>query len=140
MKVLSPRVHGYLDYAAVFLLLLAPTLFGFGGAAATLCYVLAAVQGGMSLLTAYPLGAAKVIPFTIHGVLESGAAVLMLAAPWLFGFSHYDAPRNFFLVSGVGLAVVIAVTNYRTATAPTQHVGPYGRWAEVNRLATGTPG
>jgi hypothetical protein len=121
MKILSPRVHGYIDYAAVLLLLAAPTLFGFGGVAATLCYVLAALQGGMSLLTAYPLSVAKIIPFQVHGAIELLAGIFAFVSPWLFGFSHVDAARNFFIVSGVALSIVWLVTDYRSAYTTTSY-------------------
>jgi hypothetical protein len=123
MKILSPRVHGYIDYAAVAMLLLAPTLFGFGGLAATVCYVLAAAQGGMSLLTAYPLSIAKVIPFQVHGAIELLAAIFAFVSPWLFGYSHVDAARNFFIVSGVALSIVWLVTDYRSAYTATPSYG-----------------
>jgi len=115
VKILTPRVHGYLDYGAVLLLALAPTLFGFSGTPAALCYVFAILQGGMSLMTAYPLGMAKVIPFTIHGGIESGAALFLFASPWIFGFNDLSAARNFFLAAAIGLGCVIAVTNYKAA-------------------------
>ena len=115
MKFLDPRVHGYLDYAAVLLLALAPWLFGFGGTPAVLCYVLAASQLGMSLLTAYPLGIAKVIPFTVHGGVELAVAIFLVVAPWLFGFDGVDAARNFFIAAGIGLGFVYLTTNYRAA-------------------------
>lgn len=121
MKFLDPRTHGYLDYAAVALLALAPTLLGFAGVAATICYVVAAMQLGMSLLTAYPLGAAKVIPFPIHGAIELVVAIALVAAPWLFGFSTVDAARNFFIVSGLGLVGVYLVTNYKAAETSGHH-------------------
>jgi hypothetical protein len=48
--------------------------------------VLAAVHAAMTLLTAFPLGAVKIIPFPTHGVIEIVAAVFILLAPWLLGF------------------------------------------------------
>jgi hypothetical protein len=123
MKILSPRVHGYIDYAAVVLLFLAPTLFGFGGVAATLCYILGATQGVMTLLTAYPLGLAKIIPFPMHGGIELLAAVFALVSPWLFNFSHVDAARNFFIVASIGLGIVWLVTDYRAAQITTSTYG-----------------
>jgi hypothetical protein len=123
MKILSPRVHGYLDYMVVALLFLAPSLFGFTGIAATICYVLAPVQLVMSLLTAYPLGVAKMIPFPVHGGVELVTSIGLIAAPWLFGFSAFDAARNFFLVAGIGLGLVYLVTNYAAArTTTTTHI------------------
>jgi hypothetical protein len=115
---LSPRVHGYFDYGAVVLLVLAPSLFGFGGLPAVLCYVFAAVLLVLSLITAYPLGAAKVVPFTVHGGIEAVAAPLLILAPFLLGFSTVPAARNFFLIAGVGLGILFLVTNYRAAERP----------------------
>lgn len=116
MKLLSPRVHGFLDYLVVVFLLLAPSLFGFRGIAATLCYVLAPIQLVMSLLTDYPLGIAKVIPFPVHGAVELIVALGLIVMPWIFGFSIFAMQRNFFIASGVGLGLVWLVTNYVPAS------------------------
>lgn len=115
MKFLNPRIHGYIDYVAVAMLALGPTIFGFAGIAAVLCYVLAVAQLGMSLMTAYPLGVAKVIPFTVHGGIEVAVTILLVSSPWLFGFADHVTPRNFFLVSAVALGLVYVVTNYKAA-------------------------
>jgi hypothetical protein len=115
MKFLSPRIHGYLDYVVVAALLLAPSIFGFSGAPAILCYVLAVAQLGMSLLTAYPLGPVKLIPFTLHGGVEAATSVLLLVSPWLFRFAADTAARNFFIASAVVLGVVWLVTDYKAA-------------------------
>jgi hypothetical protein len=118
VKVLSPRVHGYLDYAAVLLLAFIPTLFGFTGAPAALCYVVAILHLGMSLMTAYPLGMAKVIPFTVHGGVEFATAFFLALSPWIFGFSGLDVARNFFVAFGIGLGGLWLTTNYKAAQRP----------------------
>ena len=115
MKLLSPKLHGYLDYAVVLMLFAAPTLFDYGGTPAILSYVLGAMQLLMSLMTAYPLGAAKVIPFPTHGGVEVATSVLLVASPWLFQFSQVESARNFFLVSGLALGMVWLVTDYKAA-------------------------
>ena len=125
MKVLSPRVHGYLDYAVVALFLLAPTLFEFRGLPATLCYILALAHAGLTLLTAFPLGIAKIIPFPVHGAIEAVVAVLSLASPWVFGFPAIEAARNFFLAAGALVGVVWNVTDYKAASATVDHRAPY---------------
>jgi hypothetical protein len=124
---LSPRIHGYIDYLAVALLVLAPTLFNFSGVAAGLCYGLAVVQLGMSLLTAYPLGAAKLIPFTVHGTIELITSIALIAAPFLFGFSGIAAARNFFIIGGVVLFLVWLTTNYKAAERPVAGAGVVAR-------------
>jgi len=113
MKVLNPRTHGIIDYVLVALFALAPTLFGFEGTPQTVSYVLAAVHLSMSLLTAYPLGAIKLVPFPIHGAIEVAVAVTLLALPWLLGFSQVEAARNFFLATGALVGVVFLLTNYK---------------------------
>ena len=120
---LSPRNHGYIDYLAVGMLLLAPTLFRFSGLPAALCYVLAVFQGGMSLMTAYPLGLAKIIPFPLHGSIEAVTSVALVVLPFLLGFSEVVRARNFFIVSGIALFAVWMVTNYRAAELPTGGIG-----------------
>jgi hypothetical protein len=122
-RPLNPRIHGYIDYLAVALLLLAPTLFNFSGLPAALCYVLAVVQGGMSLLTAYPLGAAKIIPFPVHGTVELVTSVALVIVPFLLGFSNVASARNFFIAGGVVLFLVWLTTNYKAAVRPTQMGG-----------------
>ena len=117
VKMLSPRAHGYLDYLFVALLLLAPTLFGFAGIAASISYILAALVAGLTLLTAYPLGVAKIIPFPLHGAIEAVASVFLLASPWLFDFAVVPAARNFYIAAGVLLAVIWLVTDYRAEQA-----------------------
>jgi hypothetical protein len=117
MKILSPRVHGFIDYAIVALLVLAPTLFAFGGIAATICYVVAAFHLVMSLLTAYPLGVAKLIPFPVHGGIELAAGIALIVMPWIVGFSAVDNARNFFVIAGIATAAVWLTTNYSVARA-----------------------
>ncbi len=115
-KLLNPKLHGWLvDYPFAALLFFAPSLFGFGGIAATLSRTLAFVHLGMTLFTAFPAGAVKVIPFKIHGYIEAFAVILLAVAPWLFGFDELVRARNFFLFCALAVAVVVAITNY---TAP----------------------
>ena len=115
MKILSPRIHGYLDYLVVAALALAPMLFGFAGTPAVLCYVLAVAQLGMSLMTAYPLGLKPLIPFTVHGGIELAVTFVLLAAPWVFRFSADLPARTFFLFAGVVLGIVYLTTDYKAA-------------------------
>lgn len=121
-KVLDPKTHGILDYALAALFLLAPMLFGFSETAATVSYVIGVLYIGTSLLTRYPLGAIKVIPFPIHGVLESVMAASWIVMPWLFGFASDAAARNFFVVAGVGLLVVALLTDYKATHAEARHM------------------
>jgi len=121
MKILNPKIHGYIDYALVLLFALAPNLLGFDGAPQILCYVLAALHFATSLFTAYPLGAVKVIPFPVHGAGEALLAPLLALAPWLLGFWQIPMPRNFFLIAAVAVLSVWFVTDYKLSELSAGH-------------------
>lgn len=116
MKFINPKIHGVIDYLAVAFLFMAPSLFGFTGTdAATLAYVAGAAQLGLSLLTAYPLGVIRRIPFPIHGMIELTFAIGLIASPWIMGFDAFETVRNVFVISGLSVVAVFTFTNYRAA-------------------------
>lgn len=133
MKILSPFAHGVLDYVLGVVFLLAPTLFGMDSTAAGLSHAIGLALIVVSLITRYPLGLFKLLPFPVHGVLESLMAVGWIAAPWLLGFSADAAGRNFFVVAGVGLLVVAALTDYRSTALRSPWSGPNRRIASGER-------
>ncbi len=113
MKILSPKVHGYLDFVVVIAFALAPTIFGLTGLPATIAYVLAVVHLALTLLTAFPLGVVGLIPFTIHGWIELLVSVGLVALPFIAGFSDIIMARNFYIAAGVVVFVVWLITNYQ---------------------------
>lgn len=112
-KLLSPKAHAFVDYGIVAMMLAAPTLFNFIGTAAVLCYVVAAFHLLMTLATAFPGGALRLIPFPIHGVIELVAGVSLLALPFILGFGEVEVARNFFMIMGLATIAAWTVTNYR---------------------------
>jgi hypothetical protein len=118
MKLLTPRAHGFLDYLVDVAFLSAPFIFDYRGTPATIGWGLAAIHFVMTILTAFPLGIIKVIPFTVHGAIELLAALGLIAMPWVARFSHVEVARNFFVASGIAVLIVWAVTDYNAAPAP----------------------
>lgn len=114
--LLSPRVHGYLDYATVLLFVLAPSVLGLVGLAATLSYVLAAVHLLMTLVTAFPMGMTSLVPFKLHGTVELVVGVVLVALAFLL---FEGTARGFYLVMGLVILAVWAATDYvgRTTVA-----------------------
>ncbi|WP_375436793.1 hypothetical protein [uncultured Hymenobacter sp.] len=117
MKVISPRMHGMLDYGTIALFALAPTIFDFDGTYATVCYVLAAGYLVITLLTDFPMGVARMIPFPVHGGLELVSGLVLLAAPFLFGFhDDNETARNFFIGMGILFLGTWMLTDWRANT------------------------
>lgn len=119
MKLLTPKMHGVIDYLSVVLLALSPTLFGLTGAGALLAYALAVIHLLMTVLTDFPLGLAKLVPLRLHGVVEILVGVSLVALPWLLArtVDLGERGRIFYTAFGVVLIGVFAVTDY-AAEAP----------------------
>lgn len=113
MKIISPRMHGYLDYVTVVIFLLAPTLIGLTGIPAILAYALAAIHLTMTLVTDFSLGAARSLPFTIHGWVERVVGPILVLVPFILGFSGDVPARNFYIAIGAVIIAVGLLTDYQ---------------------------
>ncbi|WP_295628788.1 hypothetical protein [uncultured Nitrosomonas sp.] len=113
MKVISPRMHGYLDFLTVIIFLLAPTLLGLSQLPAMLAYSLAAVHLMVTLASDFPFGVFKLIPFTIHGWIERLVGPLLIALPFILGFADEETARNFYIAVGLIIIVVGMLTDYQ---------------------------
>jgi len=113
MKMLSPRTHGVLDYLTVAAFLVAPSLLGLSGTPALIAYSLAGIHLGLTLLTASPLGAVKLVPMALHGVLELAVSVCLIVLPWILGFAAHPTPRWFYIGAGAVIFAVWLITDYR---------------------------
>ena len=87
--MISSRTHAVIDYVVGILLILAPFIFGFadGGPAQMVPTILGAGTIVYSLVTRYELSVAKLIPYPVHLGIDALAGLLLLASPWIFGFT-----------------------------------------------------
>ncbi len=111
MKILSPKIHGFLDLLTVLIFAAAPTLFNFGGLPATICYILAVVHLLLTLATAFPLGIVKIVPLLIHGAIELIVAIVLVILPFILGFT--ETARNFFVGIGIVIFIVWLISDCR---------------------------
>ena len=111
MKILSLNQHGYLDYLTVVIFLLSPSLIGLTGLAGTIAYLLAAIHLAMTLITDFPLGVIKKLPFSIHGWVERVVGPVLVVLPFVFGFD--GAAKVFYLVIGIVILLVGLLTDYQ---------------------------
>lgn len=113
MRSIGPWMHGILDYCSVIILAIAPSVTGFTGKQAMICYALAGVHFVLTILTRYPLGWVKTISFTLHGAVELLVSILLLAMPWIANFSNGVLSTRFFVCFGLLLLVIWFLTDYR---------------------------
>ena len=112
MKIISIKNHGFLDYITVLAFALIPTVFAFEGIPAYLSYALAAIHLVMTLLTAFPLGVAKVIPVKLHKLVETFVGPILVIIPWVLGFSENLTARYVYIVMGLTIIAVGLLTDY----------------------------
>lgn len=110
MKIISPTNHGYLDYVTVALFLAAPTIIGLTGIAGVIAYALAGIHLTMTLVTDFPLGIAKLIPFSVHGWIERAVGPALVLLPFLLGLQ--TPAREFYIVIGIVIILVGVFTDY----------------------------
>lgn len=116
-KVIDARTHGIIDYchAAFFL-----GMAWFCRKSEPRAALAAAVTGGFilaeSLLTDYPLGAAKVIPFEVHGRMDATFAGSSYMVPRIFGFEGTTASK-IFKANALAEASVVGMTDWNSEHA-----------------------
>ena len=116
--------HGLLEYAAGALLIAAPFLLGFDSDSAVAVSI---VVGVAVIVTAAisdnPTGLVHQIPRTIHAGLDYGLAALLVAGPFLFGFSDEGPPTAFFIALGVVHLLVTIGTRFKPPSSRSSRQG-----------------
>ena len=121
-KVIDARQHGMIDYChAAFFLGMAYVCRKSEPRAALAALLTGSFVLVQSLLTDYPLGAKKVIPFKVHGQMDAAFAASSFMVPKVFGFSDSPAASVFKGNSFVEAAVVGA-TDFSSERARSQEV------------------
>ena len=116
-KDINARTHGILDYCyAGFFLTLGFIFLKSNKRAAAASFTTGGFVLVQSLLTDYPLGAKRVIPFHVHGQIDGAFASSAWALPFLFGFAKTGA-ANIFTASSLVEGAVVALTDFSSEHA-----------------------
>ena len=108
-------VHGVIEYVAAALLVAAPFLLDFdSGAATALSIVIGVVILAIAAATDGPTSLVNQIPRPAHVALDYVLVVVLIALPFLAGFSDETAPTVMFIVLGVAHLLVTIGTRFRT--------------------------
>ena len=87
-----------------------PVLLRLSGPPALLSYALAVIHLSITLATKFPDTGHRPIPLRAHGVIELVVGVGLIALPFALGWT--DNARNYYVVVGIILLIVWAVSNY----------------------------
>jgi hypothetical protein len=114
VKLLPAWLHAVADYAVGAGLIVIALAVGGADKAVASGVVVGAVILAVSMLTAYPLGVVKVLPFTVHSAGDYLAAALLVAAPFALDFRSSDSGlAAVYIVAGIAVLAVSLVTNYQ---------------------------
>ena len=117
MKIITPFVHGVIDYCVVLFLLVSPSLFSITGLPGMLIYALSAIHFILSITSGFKLGIFKLIPFKIHGIIELLVSLILVVMPWIFGFAQVEVARNFYIIFGAIVFLTWLITDYKGKTS-----------------------
>ena len=117
MKIISPKLHGIIDYLVVVFLLASPILFGLSHEIGLYTYALAVVHLLLTILTDFNAGLLKVIPLPIHGFIELivGVALIIIAFTLL---KNDMAAHMFYAGFGIAVLAVYLLSDYRKQVKP----------------------
>lgn len=107
-------VHGIVDYLAGVLLIAAPFLLGFSGngSATAVSIVLGVLVLGLAASTDGPTSLTNAVPIPVHIMLDLAVGVVLIASPFIFGFTNDGTATPFFIIFGVLEILVVIGTRF----------------------------
>ena len=122
---IPPLVHGLMDYGIAALLIASSFLFAFTDDAATAVSIVAGVVVLLiAACTAWTAGLIKSIPVPAHAMLDLALSILLIASPFLFGFTEDGSATAFFIIAGAVYLLLTIATRF--TPAPKQPRRPRG--------------
>lgn len=106
-------LHGVVEYAAGAFLIVAPFVLDYeDGLATGASIVLGIAILGVAAATDSPVGLNRTIPVKAHVALDVVVVALLVAAPFLLGFSDEDTSTAVFIALGVAHLLITISTRF----------------------------
>lgn len=111
MKLISPKLHGLIDYSLIIFLFVSPTLMGLPKYGASYIYAIATGQLLLTIVTDYSYGMFRMVSLKMHQVIELIIAVGMIIAAFTL-FQYDELSKPFYLGLGIFWLIVVIFTDY----------------------------
>src|SRR3954463_2426707 len=112
-------VHSLIEYVAGVALIAAPLLLDYhSGAAKAVSIILGVLVLFLVATTTSTMSLINQVPLSMHIVFDYVIAAVMIASPFLFGFSGESTPTVVFLAGGVAWLLMSIGTRYRQEENP----------------------
>jgi len=107
-------VHGAYEYLAGLALIVAPLVLGYDhGAATAVSIILGVLLIFLTATTTSSTSLVNQIPLAAHIILDYALVVILIASPFLFGFSDESTPTAVFIGGGLLHLLISIGTRYR---------------------------
>ncbi len=113
MRFITPKMHGILDLLIAAVLFATPLIFGFSPIVAKFSYAFGLAYLLFAFLTDFNAGPVKLIPFTVHEVIEIGAAIMCIVLSYTV-FKQDVNGKLFYAIFGNCLILTWAFTDYKS--------------------------
>jgi hypothetical protein len=111
MKLISPKLHGIIDYILIIFLYSSPTFFAMQKDVATYVYLLATAQLIITVITDYSFGMFRMVPLKLHRLIELAISLGMIVAAFTL-FQYDERTKPYFAGLGIFWLVVVIFTDY----------------------------
>ena len=121
-RLFTRKMHAYIDYPVALGLIVMPFVLGIGATNA-MAFGLSIATGiaalVLTVLTDHETGLVPVLPYSLHLAVDGLVGAAFVAAPFVFGFTGFDAAYYWVL----GATVLVVVSTHKgeaTATQPAE--------------------
>jgi hypothetical protein len=135
---LPKAIHGLAEYIGGALFIALPLVLGYdSGAATAASIIIGVVMIGVAASTDWGLSLNNQIPKAVHFAIDWILAGILIAAPFLFGFSDESTPTAIFIAAGVLHLLMTIGTRFgekkKTAAPKSKSTSSKVRAAEADR-------
>ncbi len=118
LRFVTKTIHAYLDYPVALSLMLLPFLLGLGSTNPLALWL--SVGTGvaallLTILTNHQTGLIRVIPYSVHLIVDFAVGVVFLVAPFVLGFSGIDA--WYYWINAIAVLTVVSLHKPEIAVA-----------------------
>lgn len=109
-------LHGLLEYGVGVLLIASSSLFSFDSTPRAVGILIGAAVLALAAFSDLPTALMRRLPLDSHILIDCIVGVVLIASPFIFGFSDDEGALAFFIVVGLGYLVLTAVTRFKPSS------------------------
>jgi hypothetical protein len=116
---ISPAVHGTLDYRLAATFIAAPLVLHYDDESAkVIMLVVGDAATVLAVGTNWSHGIIRVLPPVVHGIADIGATIVLIVAPFVFGFSDHTLALAVYVAVGAGALLATVLTRFESDLQP----------------------